>query len=125
MLLVGSLTSFRFVDGPLLEVPFMGAPLRTTGFTTCSELGRPTITLARGAPTIEATLVHELAHARDCLDNGVIDGSPLPVDGRLERPSAHCTVNRAEFYACWVTEQAGHASTSDAHLEAPVSTPTP
>lgn len=106
LLLVGTLTTFRFEDAALLPVPFMGSTLLTTGYTTCSANGRPTITLARRAATIEATLLHELAHARDCLDNGVVDGSLLASGAILERSPAHCHGNRAEYYACWVTEQA-------------------
>lgn len=105
--LVSSLTTFRFVDAPLVSVPFQGALLETTGYTTCDRTGRPAITLAARADRLDATLVHELAHARDCLDNGSIDGSLLPSDAVLLRPISHCTANRAEFYACWVTEQAG------------------
>lgn len=108
--LVASLTTFRFVDAPLVAVPFQGATLQTTGYSTCDGTGRPTITLAARADRLDATLVHELAHARDCLDNGLIDGSLLPADAVLERPISHCTANRAEMYACWVTEQAGHRS---------------
>lgn len=109
LLLVGALTSFRFVSGSTLEVPFGGYTIATTGYALC-ENRRPSITLAVGAPTIEATLLHELAHARDCLDDGEINGSLLPAGAALLRPSGHCVANRAEFYACWVTEQAQSAT---------------
>lgn len=106
LVLVSTLTTFRFEDAALIPVPFRGQTLLTTGYTECNEQGRPSITLAARAATLESTLVHELAHARDCLDNGVVDGSLLPPAAVLLVPSAHCTANRAEFYACWVTEQA-------------------
>lgn len=105
LLLVGAATSFRFVSGPTLEVPFGGYTIATTGYALCEDR-RPSITLASSAPTIEATLLHELAHARDCLDDGEINGSLLSPGATLRRPSGHCLANRAEFYACWVTEQA-------------------
>ncbi len=46
-------------------------------------------------------LVHELAHAWDCVDDGVMDGSPI--DRPAERPawaSDYCWTLRAEFFAC-------------------------
>ncbi len=105
LILVGSLTTFRFVSGPTLEVPFGGYTIETTGYALC-ENRRPSITLASSAPSIEATVLHELAHAQDCLDDGEINGSLLPAGAALRYPSGHCVANRAEFYACWVTEQA-------------------
>ena len=113
LLLVGAVTSFRFVSAPTLEVPFGGHTIATTGYALC-ENGRPSITLAASAPTIEATLLHELAHARDCLDDGEINGSLLPPGAALRRPSGHCVANLAEFYACWVTEQAQRPSSETA-----------
>ncbi len=120
LLLVGALTSFRFVSAPTLEVPFGGYTIETTGYALC-ENRRPSITLAVSAATIEATLLHELAHARDCLDNGAIDGSLLPDGAALRWPSGHCLANRAELYACWVTEQA-QLGVPEARL-VPVATP--
>ncbi|MCC6236892.1 MAG: hypothetical protein IT299_04875 [Dehalococcoidia bacterium] len=120
LLLVGALTSFRFVSGPTLEVPFGGNTIQTTGYALC-ENRRPSITLALSAPTIEVTLLHELAHARDCLDDGTINGSLLPAGATLRQPSGHCVANRAELYACWVTEQAQLAG-RDTALTAAAST---
>ncbi len=46
-------------------------------------------------------LAHELAHAYDCIDNGVMDGSPI------ERPAMrpawtteYCWMLHSEFFAC-------------------------
>lgn len=124
LVLVSTLTTFRFEDAAVVPVPFRGQILLTTGYTMCSEQGRPAITLATRAASLEPTLVHELAHARDCLDNGIVDGSLLPADAILRLPSAHCTANRAEFYACWVTEQAALAGSPDVgHATPPPSGP--
>ncbi len=123
LLLVGALTTFRFVDAKTIEVPFGGATLLTTGYALC-ERGRPVIALATRAPTLEATLLHELAHAEDCLDDGAINGSLLPLGASLRYPSGHCVANRAEFYACWVTEQARPALEASA-VASPPAHPTP
>jgi hypothetical protein len=104
LLLVSMSTTFAFVDAERVHVPFQGALLATGGYMTCTE-GYAEITLATRAPEIEATLAHELAHAADCLDDGALNGSPLPEGATLARPIAHCLADRVEFYACWVVEQ--------------------
>lgn len=122
LVLVGASTSFRFLDAELVNVSFQGSILATGGYMTC-EAGRPVITLAARAPELEATLAHELAHAADCLDDGVLNGSPLPTGASLARPTAHCLADAVEFYACWAVEQgsapgvglAEPASTSSGH----------
>ena len=120
LLLVGGATNFRFVDVERVHVAFQGSILATGGYTTC-EAGRAAVTLAARAPEIEETLAHELAHAADCLDDGELNGSPLPRGATLARPIAHCLADRIEFYACWAVEQGrGHASA--AVLADPVST---
>jgi hypothetical protein len=118
LLFLGTLISYRFVDASVIEVPYGGATLLTTGYALC-ENRRPTVALAVRAPTLEETLLHELAHARDCLDDGAINGSLLEDGTVLLRPSAHCLAARAEFYACWVTEQAGAPSEAAAAVVDP------
>jgi hypothetical protein len=115
--LVASATAFRFVDAEHVSVPFQGYTLVTGGYMTC-EAGRPEITLAARTPGFEVTLAHELAHAVDCLDDGEMNGSPLPADATLARPLTHCLANRAEFYACWTVEQ-GVSSHTTAVLAEP------
>ena len=105
LMFVGMMTHFELADAETVTVPFRGFPLVTTGYTVC-DARVPTITLARRARAIDATLVHELAHAQDCLDDGDINGSPLAPGAHLENAIEHCMVNLAEYYACWVTEQA-------------------
>jgi hypothetical protein len=118
LLLVGASTSLRFVDVDRVHVVFQGAILETGGYMTCED-GRPAILLAARAPDLEATLAHELAHAADCLDDGSLNGSLLPPDATLARPSAHCLADRVEFYACWAVEQG--APVDAAVLAEPVS----
>jgi hypothetical protein len=120
LLLVGAATSFRFVDADRVHVSFQGSVLATGGYMTC-EAGRAELTLAARAPDVEATLAHELAHAADCIDDGELNGSPLPPGATLASPIAHCLANHAEFYACWVVEQ-GRGLSSAAVLADPVST---
>jgi hypothetical protein len=104
LLLVGMNASFTFVDAERVHVPFQGALLATGGYMTCTD-GFSEITLATRAPEIEATLAHELAHAADCLDDGELNGSPLPEGATLRQPISHCLADRVEFYACWAVEQ--------------------
>ena len=40
------------------------------------------------------------------MDDGEINGSLLDAEASLQNPIEHCTTNVAEYYACWVTEQA-------------------
>ena len=120
LLLVGAGTSLRFVDAERVHVAFRGSILATGGYMTC-DAGRAMVTLAARAPEIEETLAHELAHAADCIDDGVLNGSPLPPGATLARPIAHCLADRAEFYACWAVEQ-GRVTTGAAVLAGPVST---
>lgn len=108
VLLVGVSTSFRLVDGASLPVLFQGRLVHTAAYTLCVE-GRPEITVAREARDLETVVAHELAHALDCLDDGVINGSPLPVGAVLLDRNAHCTANPGEYYACWLVETAATA----------------
>ena len=120
LLLVGAATSFRFVDADRLHVAFQGSLLATGGYMTC-EAGRAQVTLAARAPGIQETLAHELAHAADCIDDGELNGSPLPRGATLASPMAHCLADRIEFYACWAVEQ-GRGHTGAAVLVDPAST---
>ena len=87
---------------------------------TC-DAGRARLTIATRGPEIEETLAHELAHAADCIDDGELNGSPLPPGATLVRPIAHCLADRSELYACWAVEQ-GRVPTHAAVLADPVST---
>lgn len=57
----------------------------------------------RIAPTASIlTIYHELAHAKDCLDDGLLNGSP-GAPRPAERPawaSDYCWNDPAEWYAC-------------------------
>ena len=120
LLLVGGATSIRFVDADRVHVAFQGSILATGGYMTC-DARRAEVTVAARAPEIEETLAHELAHAVDCIDDRVLNGSPLPSGATLSRPIAHCLADRVEFYACWAVEQ-GRGQSRTAVLTDPVST---
>ena len=50
-------------------------------------------------------VLHELAHAYDCQDNGVMDGSPISrPDQRPAWASEYCWAADAEWYACAVVQ---------------------
>lgn len=90
------------LDGPVHFVDLYGNDRQTQGALGCDSIAGAELWLG---PNIDLeTLVHELAHANDCLDDGILNGSPMP------RPSArpawisnYCWNSDIEWYACWVT----------------------
>ena len=90
------------LDGPVQFTDLYGSAREAEAALGCPASG-PELWLS---PTVSLeTLVHELAHARDCLDNGVMDASPT------ERPavrpawaSDYCWFSDAEWYACSVVQ---------------------
>ena len=98
---VGPSVHIHELDAPVQFVDLYGNQREAPGATGCSP--------ARGAdlwfgPSADLEIVvHELAHAYDCLDDGVLNGSPI--ERPAERPawvSDYCWTSDVEWYACWV-----------------------
>ena len=90
------------LDGPVQFTDLYGNAREAEAALGCSP-GGPHLWLS---PTISLeTIVHELAHARDCLDNGTMDASlTLRPAVRPDWVSDYCWFSDAEWYACSVVE---------------------
>ena len=103
--------AFRVMDGPFFYVDGYGN-LRTELIATgCTSKGGAIVFLPTAGASLDE-LVHELAHAYDCIDNGVMDGSPI--ERPAERPtwvSDYCWLLKAEWFACSVQRYGIHALT--------------
>lgn len=100
-LLVYSVLVVTVQEGPVLFYDAYGIHRATSAGFACAE-GIPFLWVQPDV-TLDV-LVHELAHAYDCIDNGILDGSPI------SRPATHpawasdyCWVLHSEYYACSVT----------------------
>ncbi len=100
---LGAPVEVESVAGPVRFTDLYGSPREAVAATGCND-GASTVWLSREGASLEVVL-HELAHAYDCADNGAIDGS---LSGRPDtRPvwtSDYCWDSAAEWYACSVTE---------------------
>ena len=105
---LGGFVTFEYIDADRVEY-FRndGAYVIAKATTTCyyDTERAPLVVLPRTA-SFESQ-IHELAHAYDCKDNGVIDGSPLPSSAWVspEWPLCHVEIDRG--YACWVERGMG------------------
>jgi hypothetical protein len=70
----------------------------------CHDDGTSDVRIATEWYEPMSVLVHELAHAYDCADDGEVNGSPMPADAVLRSVFASCRSIAAERYACWVVE---------------------
>ncbi len=88
------------LDGPVKFTDLYGNAREAEAALGCPASG-PELWLS---PTVSLeTLVHELAHARDCLDNGVMDASLTQRPAvRPAWASDYCWFSDAEWYACSV-----------------------
>ena len=73
--------------------------------TTCYGGERALIRLPRTASF--QTQLHELAHAYDCKDNGVMDGSPLAGNAWINPDWPRCHIEVDRGYACWAARGMG------------------
>ena len=100
---LGAAVEVETVAGPVRFTDLYGSPREAVAASGCMD-GASKIWLSDEGASFEV-LLHELAHAYDCADNGEIDGSP---GGQAEhRPawaSDYCWDSPAERYACAVTE---------------------
>jgi hypothetical protein len=110
--LVGGHVVIHDVDGHVPITDLYGSARHAEGATGC-EGGAPAIWISRQASL--DTLVHELAHAYDCLDNGALDGSPSKrPPARPAWASDYCWESDVEWYACAVV----HYRRVDPHTHA-------
>ncbi len=99
--IVGGRVTIHQLSGPVRFTDLYGSPREAAAATGCSQ-GRPEMWLS---PDVDmATLVHETAHAADCLDDGNMNDSPsLRPAVRPAWVSDYCWDSDAEWYACSVT----------------------
>ena len=90
------------LDGPVQFTDLYGNAREAEAAMGCPASG-PELWLS---PTVSLeTLVHELAHANDCIDNGVMDASPTQRPAvRPAWASNYCWNSDAEWYACSVVK---------------------
>jgi hypothetical protein len=103
LLSLGATVDVETVAGPVRFTDLYGSPREAVAASGCAE-GESTIWISDQGASFEVIL-HELAHAYDCADNGAIDGSPAGhTDQRPSWASDYCWNSPAERYACAVTE---------------------
>ncbi len=99
--LVGSHTTVYQLDRPVQFTDLYGSQREASAALGCTPGGRAELWVGPGADL--ETIVHELAHAYDCIDNGVMDASPtLRPLARPQWVSDYCWLSDAEWYACSV-----------------------
>ncbi len=91
--------SIRVMDQPFTS--FIGETQRTVQTAVYCEDGKAVLRWYKRLDEI-GTLVHEFAHVYDCVDNGVIDSSPL--EAEYDPSSEYCS-SAVERYACYVQEE--------------------
>lgn len=98
--LVSAHVTVHPLSGPVPITDLYGSHRGAEAATDCAG-GRPAIWLSSNA-SVE-TLVHETAHAYDCLDDGAMNNSPsLRPAVRPAWASDYCWTSDAEWYACAV-----------------------
>lgn len=103
--LVGSQISVVRLETDVRFTDLYGVAREAPAALACPDNGRPVLYLG---PRVDLeTLVHELAHARDCVDDGALNASPIGGARPAARPdwaSDYCWNADAEWYACWVVQ---------------------
>ena len=100
--LAGSDVVVHQVDGPVRFTDLYGSEREAAGAVGCPEGGPAHLWLSLGVDT--ETLVHEMAHVWDCVDDGLMNASPIDGVRPPVRPvwvSDYCWNTDAEWYACW------------------------
>ncbi len=95
-------TSIVIHETPSLERRVGTQITISLGYVVCWPSGRSEVHLPRTASF--TTYLHELAHAYDCIDDGALNGSPLPPQSEFVGEHRQCTLNEAQRYACYVEE---------------------
>jgi hypothetical protein len=99
---IGASVEVEPVHGPVRFTDLYGSPREAVAATECRD-GASVLWLSDDGLSLDV-VIHELAHAHDCADNGEIDGSPggRP-DARPAWTSDYCWNSAAEWYACSVS----------------------
>ncbi|MDA1062001.1 MAG: hypothetical protein O2895_03720, partial [Chloroflexi bacterium] len=93
------------VAGPVQFVDLYGDERDAPGAFSCVPGQPPELWISAGADL--EVLVHELAHAFDCLDDGELNGSPSRTpEARPAWASDYCWRSAAEWHACSVVHSA-------------------
>ena len=98
--LIGGQAQLYQLQGPVNFTDLYGSPRVAEAATGCTA-AKPQVWISAGAPL--ETVVHEFAHAYDCLDDGLMNDSPsLRPAQRPDWVSDYCWQSEAEWYACSV-----------------------
>ncbi len=101
--LVAGHISIVNTPGTVQFTDLYGSEREAVAALECRAGGAPVLYLS---PTADIeTIVHELAHAYDCLDDGRMNASPMSTPRPEQRPawvSDYCWNTDAEWYACSV-----------------------
>jgi hypothetical protein len=118
--LIGVQTSVQYSHGPVSFTDLYGSERHAAAALECRPGGRPVLYLS---PTADLeTVLHEFAHAYDCIDDGVMNASPVGQARPARRPSwasDYCWDSDAEWYACWVVRARAVRPVLPAELAAP------
>ncbi len=102
--LAGSSLVVHHVDGPVRFTDLYGSEREAAGAVGCPGDGKAHLWVSRDIDL--ETLVHEMAHVWDCIDDGEMNASPIGGVRPAQRPgwvSDYCWDTDAEWYACWAT----------------------
>ena len=94
------------VEGPVHFVDLYGEERHAPGALSCAPGEPPQLWISADADL--EVLVHELAHAFDCLDDGELNGSLArrPAAAHHAWTTDYCWSSDAEWYACSVVRNA-------------------
>ena len=99
--LVGGQIDVHTMEARFPITDLYGARRQTDAALSCPGQGRPELWIARTAS--DEVRAHELAHAVDCLDDRLLNGSPSRRPKvRPAWTSDYCWQSDAEWYACSV-----------------------
>ena len=106
LLLLGSNVTVTIVDNrTAFNLPVGdGRYVLTPGYAICFPDGTSQVVVAKQSPVWMIVLAGELAHAYDCLDDGIANGSPQPGMG-VEEYSRHVVwtgeIGGPQNIKCW------------------------
>ena len=102
--LAGTNMVIHEVDGPVRFTDLYGSAREAAGAVGCPGDGKAHLWISRDVDM--DTLVHEMAHVWDCIDDGQMNASPIGGARPAQRPAwagRYCWDTDAEWYACWAT----------------------
>jgi hypothetical protein len=115
--LIGAHTTVVHSERLVAFTDLYGSERHAAAALECRPGGRPVLYVSSSADM--DTLLHEFAHAYDCIDDHAMNASPIGSVRPAERPawaSDYCWGSDAEWYACLVVRtrsvRPGHGSAS-------------